>query len=201
MEPKPAEEGDASTRRDMALQCTRCISHRRCAGTHGAFRVKDNSRSFTFMTEVERILNDRPITPVSDNPDDIEALSPAMLLLGRRNPCLPPDEFMKSGGCKRSWRHAQCMTEQFRWRWMKEYLPTLQLRQKWHHPTRNFAVGDLILIVDEKTKRGLWPKGVIREVEVYPDSVGHVRRVRVRTSTSSYLRDIRKLCLLEGVEN
>ncbi|XP_077967709.1 uncharacterized protein LOC120346600 [Styela clava] len=82
-------------------------------------------------------------------------------------------------------------------RWLKEYLPTLQLRQKWHKPVRNFAVGDIVLIVDEKTKRGFWPKGLI--VEVFPDSDGHVRSVRVRTADSSYMRDIRKLCLLEGV--
>jgi hypothetical protein len=62
----------------------------------------------------------------------------------------------------------------------------------------NFAVGDLVLVVDEKTPRGRWPMGLIEEV--FPDSNGYVRSVKVKTATSVYRRDIRKLCLLEGVQ-
>jgi len=39
--------------------------------------------------------------------------------------------------------------------------------------------------------------GIIEEV--FPDSKGFIRRVKVRTVASIYTRDIRKLCLLEGV--
>ena len=77
---------------------------------------------------------------------------------------------------------------------MKNYLPALQTRQKWSVPRRNF-----VLVVDEKTPRGRWPMGLIEEV--FPDSHGHVRSVTVKTATSVYRRDIRKLCLLEGVQN
>ena len=84
---------------------------------------------------------------------------------------------------------------------MKDYLPALQTRQKWNVPRRNFTVGDLVLVVDEKTPRGRWPMGLIEEV--FPDSNGYVRSVKVKTATSVYVyrRDIRKLCLLEGVQN
>ena len=84
-------------------------------------------------------------------------------------------------------------------RFMKDYLPALQTRQTWSVPRRKFAVGDLVLVVDKKTPRGHWPMGLIEEV--FPDSHGHVRSVRVKTATSVYRRDIRKLCLLEGVQN
>ena len=82
---------------------------------------------------------------------------------------------------------------------MKDYLPALQARQKWCSPRRNFAVADLVLVVDEKTPRGRWPMGLIEEV--FPDSKGYVRHVKVKTAASVYKRDIRKLCLLEGVQN
>ena len=60
-----------------------------------------------------------------------------------------------------------------------------------------FKPGNLVLIVDESTKRGHWPKAVVKEV--MPDSNHLVRRVRVRTADGSeFVRDIRKLCLLEG---
>ena len=60
-------------------------------------------------------------------------------------------------------------------------------------------VGDLVLVADEKTPRGSWPMDLIEEV--FPDSNGHVRSVKVKTATSTFRRDIKKLCLFEGVQN
>ena len=95
------------------------------------------------------------------------------------------------------WKQAQTMTDMFWARWIKEYVPTLQERQKWLYPKRNFAVGDLMLIVDESSSRGRRPLGLVEEV--FPDAKGNVRRVVVRTAGAKRLqRDVRKLCLLEG---
>ena len=44
---------------------------------------------------------------------------------------------------------------------MKEYLPTLQERQKWLRPQPNFEVGDLVLMADWNTPCGQWPKGLV----------------------------------------
>jgi len=160
--------------------------------------VNDETLS-TLLCEVERILNDRPLTSLSDHPDDPEPLTPNKLLLLRSNSCLPPDVFKRRDKYSKRWRQAQCLADSFWKRWMKDYLPALQTRQKWNVPRRNFAVGDLVLVVDEKTPRGRWPMGLIEEV--FPDSNGYVRSVKVKTATSVYRRDIRKLCLLEGVQN
>ena len=73
----------------------------------------------------------------------------------------------------------------------KEYVPTLQKRQKWPYPKRNLAVGDLVLILDESLPRGCWPLGLVEEV--FPDAKGSVRRVVVRTAGARRLRrDVRK---------
>ena len=151
---------------------------------------------FTFLTIVERILNDRPLTSVGNDPKDLQALSPSALLLGRLDSDMPADTFIASDGYRRSWRLVNWLANRFWQRWLKEYLPTLQVRQKWLHPKRNLAVGDLCLLIDETQPRGVWPKALIEEA--YPDANGIVRTVRIRTSTSSYTHDIRKLCLLEA---
>ena len=57
----------------------------------------------------------------------------------------------------------------------------------------------VVLVVNEKTPRGHWPMGLIEEV--FPESYGYVRNVKVKTATTVYKRDIRKLCLLEGDQN
>ena len=160
--------------------------------------VNDETLS-TLLCEVERILNDRPLTSLSDHPDDPEPLTPSKLLLLRSNSCFPPDVFKGHDKYSKRWRQVQCLADSFWKRWMKEYLPALQTRQKWSVSRRNFALGDLVLVVDDKTPRGRWPMGLIEEV--FPDSNGYVRSVKVKTATSVYRRDIRKLCLLEGVQN
>ena len=46
-----------------------------------------------FPGEVEKILNDKPITPLSTDPQDLEALTPNQILLLRRDPCSSPELF------------------------------------------------------------------------------------------------------------
>ena len=55
-------------------------------------------------------------------------------------------------------------------RWIREYIPVLQLKQKWLRPRPSLAVGDLVLVVDEASPRGFWPKGIVQEV--FPDKHG-----------------------------
>ena len=49
-------------------------------------RLVDEETLRTFHIEVEKIWNGRSITPVSDDPKDLEALTPNHILLLRRNP-------------------------------------------------------------------------------------------------------------------
>ena len=81
----------------------------------------------TLMTEVQGILNSRPLTPVSSDPRDVEPLTPNHLLLLRANPNLPPGILSKEHlYSRRRWRQVQYMSDVFWKRWLREYLPTLQ---------------------------------------------------------------------------
>jgi hypothetical protein len=151
----------------------------------------------TYMCLVERILNDRPLTKVSNDINDLSALTPNHLLLLKGNDCFPVGTFSRDDNyIRRWWRQAQYMADIFWKRWLKEYLPLLQTREKWQKQTRNLKVGDLVLIVDELKSRGQWPLGLVTEVNTGRD--GNIRSCRVRTSKSSLVRPITKLCLLEA---
>ena len=152
----------------------------------------------TLMAEVESIVNSRPITPLSNDPNDLEPLTPNHLLLLRRSPqCLPPGTFNKDDSfSRRRWRQVQYLANVFWRRWSKEYLPLLQNRCKWNQSSRNFAVDDLVLVEEVNLPRGQWQLG--RIVQVYPDGKGFVRSVDVKTKDSKLTRPITKLCLLEG---
>lgn len=94
----------------------------------------------TIIAESEKILNDRTICQVNDDCRDPEPLSPNKLLLLCPNQSLPPGVFDKSDLNYRFWwRQVQYLTGVFWKRLIKEYLPTLQARQKWQEPGQNTA--------------------------------------------------------------
>jgi len=159
-------------------------------------KVLDDDALHTYALEVERIVNSRPIAPLSDDPNDGACLTPSMLLNIKLDACVAPDVFAKSDGYKKSWRVVQRLADMFWAKWLKCYIPMLQTRQKWHDRAPNLNPGDIVLIADENCVRGLWPKAVV--IETFPDQFGVVRKVRVRTGANTYIRDVRKLCLLEA---
>ena len=81
-------------------------------------------------------------------------------------------------------------------RWVKEYLPSLQSRQKWKRSHRNMRKNDLVLVVDQNLPRGQWTLAIVREVNVSRD--GHVRSCLVKYGRSLVVRPITSLCLLEA---
>ena len=160
-------------------------------------RILNDETLHSFIVEVEQIINSRPITPVSSDPADDLPLTPKILLIGRLQSDLPPGQFIRADGYRKSWKLVQFLADQFWSQWLKLYIPCLQARHKWFKQKRNLAVGDVVLIADDNTKRSCWPKAVVEET--FPDKDGLVRRSRLRTACSSLTRDIRKLCLLEGL--
>ena len=157
----------------------------------------DDECLMTIMCEVESIMNGRPLTKVSDDPKDLEALIPSHLLLLRPGTSLPPRVFCQSDSySKRRWKQAQYLSNVFWRRWLKEYLPELQRRQKWLKPQRNFSPGDIVMIVEQSSPRASWPLGCILEVQTNPDD-GYVRSVVLKTKDSVLKRPIDKIVLLE----
>jgi len=120
------------------------------------------------MCEVKAILNSRPLTKVSDDPNDLQALSLNHLLLLCAGPECPPGIFAKNDQfSQKRWRRVQYLSHMFWKRWTKEYLPSLQKRMKWSEFQRNVDAGDLVLVVDDSTPRCSWPLG--RILETYPN--------------------------------
>lgn len=159
----------------------------------------DDQRLSTLFCEVESIVNERPLSALSDDPNDEPPLTPNHLLLLRGEPDLPPGRFDQSDFYGRRWRHVQCLSDQFWKRWVREYLPILQLRQKWLQPKRNLQNGDVVLIMDENTPRKSWPMG--RIIQTFPGKDRLVRSAQVKTSLSILTRPVTKLCLLESAGN
>ena len=150
----------------------------------------------TLMTEVEAIVNSRPLTTVSSDVDDLQALTPAHLLTMKPSALMAPSgEFVSADiYARKRWRRVQYMTNLFWTRWQREYLVTLQSRQKWTGQRKNLQIGDVVLIKDENTPRNSWALGRVKETE--PDRHGTVRTVTVQTKSSELRRPVAKLVLI-----
>ena len=151
----------------------------------------------TLLAEIEFIMNNRPLVPASDDPADLEALTPNHFLLQRKVHGLPPGVFVKQDYlCRKQWRKVQYLTELFWERWSVEYLHRLQERYKWLRPKRNLQTGELVIIKEDDLPRNKWILG--RVSEVFAGRNGMVRSAKIKTAAAELHRPITKLCLLEG---
>ena len=151
----------------------------------------------TVLVETDALLNSRPLTSVSDDPRDLEAITPNHFLIGRACPNLPPDIFHDSDiNSRKRWRQSQILVDHVWKRWSREYLPTLNERKRWWASQgQQIKLGDLVLMIDHGLPRGSWPMG--RVERLYPGADGVVRVVEIRTKHGVYKRPVVKLVSLE----
>ena len=108
----------------------------------------DDESLRTLMCEAESIVNSRPLTVNQlTDPDSPEPLTPSHLLTMKSKILLPPPGVFEGADVysQRCWRRVQHLVNEFWTRWRKEFLLSLQERQKWVHPERNLCVGDIYL--------------------------------------------------------
>ena len=101
-------------------------------------RIFTEEALYTFLCEVESLLNNRPVTPSSDDINDYEALTPNHLILGNSSSNNPPCKCQNDEIYYREkWRAVQGAANMFWNRWRKEYFPTLIQRWKWYRNDGN----------------------------------------------------------------
>lgn len=83
--------------------------------------------------------------------------------------------------------------DHFRNRWKAEYLSRLQHRSKWMRQCKNVEVGDLVIIQSDNLPPSKWLLG--RVTETFPDDEGLVRKVHVKTATTTLVRPIHKVSI------
>ena len=160
----------------------------------------DDESYRTLLCEVEAIVNSRPITTVSDSPNDYSPLTPNDILNINTGGIVPlPGTFQRCDVYMRKrWRRVQYLANVFWSRWRKEYLLTLQERQKWNKVRRNMTKGDVVIIKDDTLSRNEWSMGRVCEVET--DNKGFVRGAKIKTQKGFLRRPVAKLVLLLPVE-
>lgn len=154
----------------------------------------------TLLVEVEGILNAKPLGYVSSDVTDLDPVTPNLLLMGRRDASLPQVLFDSTNLLgRRRWRHSQVLADNFWTAFIRDYLPSLQDRQKWRRDGKELMVGQVVLIVDPQLPRALWPVGTVTETLAGPD--GKIRTARVKVQEKSYTRPVIRLIPLPQFED
>lgn len=150
---------------------------------------------YTTLTQIEAVLNSRPLVPSSDDPSDYTAITPAHFLIGREMQAVPEPDYttLKENHLSR-WQLVQSMLQHFWRRWTAEYLPELQIRSKWLK-RKVIKVGSLVLLVDRNAPPLQW--SLARIIAAHPGDDGATRVVTVRMANGSeFKRAVNEVCLL-----
>ena len=146
----------------------------------------DDESLRTFMAEAEAVVNSRPLTVESlSSPEGVEPLTPNHLLTAKSKVVLPPPGVFQRADLylRKRWRRVQHLANEFWTRWKREYLQSLQERQKWTRPRRNLAVNDVVIVKNDNLPRNLWQ--IARVENVFPDTDGYVRKVKLAIGDAS----------------
>jgi hypothetical protein len=148
----------------------------------------------TCISSAAATINNRPLTTVNEDNDDLIPLTPAMFLMGSRKFEFPEGKAISARALSGEYSKSKQLQEMLQARFRKEYLAALVHRSQ-EKNTPQPKEGDIVLIGADNKKRYEWPLGKV--LELMPGKDGVVRVARVKTSKGILLRPLQRLYLLE----
>ncbi|XP_043604817.1 uncharacterized protein LOC122577554 [Bombus pyrosoma] len=149
----------------------------------------------TLIIEIEAILNSRPLTPISTDPNDLLVLTTGHFLNGDSLTSFRERDFRDTPSNRlSSWQHLQKIKQHFCRRWHREYLNELNIRNKWSKDSHGIREGTIVILGEDNVPPMQWPLG--RVIKVQPGVDGIIRAATVRTATSTLDRSIKRTVLL-----
>ncbi|GBM68720.1 hypothetical protein AVEN_69134-1 [Araneus ventricosus] len=149
----------------------------------------------TIISQIEGILNSRPLTPLSCDPTDLSVLTAGHFLIERPITSVVEPEIIDTHDNRLSRWQRTTKVVQFIWmRWHRDYLNHLQQRSKWQFEKNYLKIGSLVLLKEDNLPPCKWVIGRVKDV--IPGSDGKIRVANIQTQSGLYRRGISKICVL-----
>lgn len=149
----------------------------------------------TILCKIEAVLNSRPLTPLTNNPNDLAVLTPGHFLIGRPLCSIPQRKFLNAQlTLIKRWDRVQQAQQSFWALWYRDYLHDKQIRPQDFRDEKKVDIGSLVLINDSNLPPLKWLVG--RIIRIFPGKDGVVRAVRLHTAHGDKDRHIKYLSFL-----
>lgn len=149
----------------------------------------------TVLTQIEAILNSRPLTPLSSDPNDLSVLTPSHFLIGKSLTAIPGADYQEIAENRLSrFQLLQKLQQHFWTRWKREYISQLQSRVKWKTQQAKVQINDLVVIRNDNAPPLQWELG--RIVDLHPGTDNIVRVVSIKTQRGILKRAVANICVL-----
>lgn len=149
----------------------------------------------TVLTQIEACLNSRPITAITDDPDDANPLTPGHFLVGESLINLSDINYTnKNISNLQRWQIVQRIVGEFWNRWSREYVVTLNQKYKWSKRQPEPEIDDIVILRDDNLPPTKWLLG--RVLFKHPGADGITRVVTVKCKNNILKRPCNKLCIL-----
>ena len=143
----------------------------------------------TLLTEVEAVINARPLTYVYDDQESVShPLTPSDLIYGRRISRSPNSQYYKTvstfNSLTRRLKHHRHLLGQVTCRWRSEFLTSLRKQAATGSSARDvnakYKIGDIVILKNDSVPRAFWKLG--KAEELLPGRHGIVRAAVVTIS-------------------
>lgn len=152
----------------------------------------------TALALVESLMNNRPLTYISEDQNDLTPLTPAAFIQDINQNEFPEFNVLKDQEFRQKYKELVTLKEELRSRFRSEYLGQLVERSK---PVNNVQldIGDMVFVVDDKRKRLEW--NLAKILEVFPGKDQNSRVARIQTANGELTRSFQRLIPLEVKSN
>ncbi|KAH8357257.1 hypothetical protein KR200_001502, partial [Drosophila serrata] len=149
----------------------------------------------TLVYEISAMLNSRPLCPISENPNDLDILTPGHFLIGSSFATIEePDITHLSIDRLSPWQRV-CQIQQIIWRkWSTSYLSLLQERGKWRASRPNILPHSIEVLQEVNIPPLQWRLGSVESIIHGADGVARV--AVIRTATGLIKRAVGKIAVL-----
>ena len=155
----------------------------------------------TLLTEVEAVINARPLTYVYDDQESVShPLTPSDLIYGRRISTSPNSQYYETvstfNSLTRRLKHHRHLLGQITRRWRSEYLTSLREQAAKGSNARGvnakLKVGDIVILKNDSVTRAFWKLGKVEELLPGRDGVVRAAVITVSRGTSSSNQRLRR---------
>ena len=156
--------------------------------------------SWQFSHKLRPNLNSRPLVTPSNDANVALALTPGHFLIERPLTAMPSSTRHNKTSLSRQIKTIDNTVRQFWKRWKEEYLISLQQKTKWTtSQSRQFAIGDIVIVKEDNIPPLRWPMGRITKVFDGNDNI--IRVAQIKTRTGFYNRPVNRFVLLHSDRN